>query len=121
MQPPPTNPVIDETVLDGYRFLQEEGRDDVVTEFIDVFLEDLDPQLVRIQAAVTSQDSKEIRSAGHALKGSAGSIGATRLSLLAGELEILGRQGSANGADKIGTAIVQEALLVREALARYRK
>jgi HPt (histidine-containing phosphotransfer) domain-containing protein len=118
---PPTNPVIDESVLDGYRFLQEEGRTDVVTEFIDVFLEDLDPQLARIRAAVASQNAKEIRSAGHSLKGSAGSIGATRLSLLAGELEILGRQGGSDGADRIGQAIVQEAALVRQALARYRR
>src|SRR5688500_16288828 len=72
----PVTIIIDESLLDSYRELQEEGQADVVTEFIDLFLDDLAGRLTQINEAIQAKDLKAIRSAAHALRGSAASIGA---------------------------------------------
>ncbi len=120
MTSPPTL-TIDETILETYRTLQEPGQGDIVTEFIDVFLEDLPSRLANIRKAVMGGTPQAIRSAAHALKGSGGSIGAIRLASLCGELETLGRSGQADGTSELLTAIEQEAAQAREALSRFRR
>jgi HPt (histidine-containing phosphotransfer) domain-containing protein len=117
----PATAAIDEGVLEGYRFLQEEGRPDVVTEFIDIFLADLPGRLDAIRSAVATRDPHAIRSAGHALKGAAGSIGAVRVAALAAELESVGRAGQTSGTDELAESIAVEAELARATLARFRR
>ena len=117
----PATIIIDESILDSYRELQEEGQGDVVTEFIDLFLDDLPGRLTQIEEAIQAEDPKAIRSAAHALKGSAASIGAARLSGAASELEALARSGETAGSGAHLQSIVTEASQAREALAKYRK
>jgi two-component system, sensor histidine kinase and response regulator len=117
----PVSTAIDESVLDGYRALQDEGQPDVVTEFIDVFLEDLPSRVARIAAAVAAQNPQEIRSAAHALKGSAASIGAVRLSSLAGDLEAIGRAMQIEGAVELVPGIEAEAVTATEVLRTLRR
>ena len=113
--------IIDEGILEAYRALQEPGQADVVTEFIDVFLEDLPERLTQLKAAAANRDPKAVRSAAHALKGSAGSIGASRLASVCGDLEALCRAGSVDGADPLVAAIEHEATRATEALKRLRR
>jgi HPt (histidine-containing phosphotransfer) domain-containing protein len=117
----PTANIIDEAILDAYRALQEPGQADVVTEFIDIFLEDLPARLSQLKTAVTSGDAKAVRSAAHALKGSGSSIGATRLASVCNELETLGRAGSVDGADLLVASVEVEATAAAGALQRLRK
>ena len=84
---------IDRTVLDTLRDLREPGQPDVLTELIDLFLEDTPPRLAAVRDAVTRHDGDALRQAAHALKGSAASLGATEVRSLCAELEQLGKHG----------------------------
>ena len=84
---------IDESVLDGYRFLQEAGCPDVVTEFIDSYLADLPGRIEALHAAVAAGDPPRVRSAAHALKGSSASLGATAVASVCGRMEAAARAG----------------------------
>lgn len=106
--PVDTNQIIDESILESYRALQEDGQPDVVTEFIDVFLEDLPTRLSRLEQSVANDSATEIRSAAHALKGSSGSVGATALSAVCGQLEALARTGGTTDARDLHTRILAE-------------
>lgn len=87
-------PTVDPSVLDSYRVLQEEGEPDLVTEFIDTFLDDLPTRLRGIEEAFQAGDAARLRSAAHALKGSAGTVGAVALAKHCGEIEAAGRAGA---------------------------
>lgn len=91
--------IIDHSILDSYRPLQGEGQPDIVTEFIDVYLEDLPARMDRLRAAVTAAKVQEVRSAAHAIKGSAGSVGAVLVAALCAQLEENARAGTTDGAD----------------------
>ena len=112
---------IDQAVLDGYRMLQDDGQPDVVTELIDVYLEDLPGRLASVRDAVAGGEPAAIRSAAHALKGSSASIGAVRLAAVSGELEALGRQGITTGASALLEAITAEAGRAALALGQLRR
>ncbi len=116
-----TNVIIDESILDSYRALQEDGQPDVVTEFIDVFLEDLPTRIDRIQQAVGSKNPTEIKSAAHALKGSSASVGAVLVSGLCAQLEAIGRAGSYDGTEELLHALEPEVTRAREELQKLRR
>ena len=116
-----TKVIIDEGILDSYRALQDEGEPDVVTEFIDVFLEDLPARIERLRETVASGDPKAIRSAAHAIRGSSGSVGAVALSGLCAQLEEYASTGSIEGATALLAAIEPEAVRAREGLTKLRR
>ncbi|MGE0552849.1 MAG: Hpt domain-containing protein [Gemmatimonadales bacterium] len=111
---------VDEALLESYRVLQDEGQPDLVTELIDVFLEDLPGRLAAVQAAVDLGDPQAIRSAAHALKGSAASIGAARLAGACATLEALGRAGEVEGAPALVAPIERAAAEVAPLLIARR-
>ncbi|MBM4187575.1 MAG: Hpt domain-containing protein [Gemmatimonadetes bacterium] len=119
--PVEANQIIDESILDSYRTLQEDGKPDVVTEFIDVFLEDLPGRLTRLEQSVAGDNASEIRSAAHALKGSSGSVGAALLSSVCGQLEAMARTGRVEGARDLHTRILAEAVRATEELTKLRR
>lgn len=92
-EPPDRDQILDPSILESYRLLQEDGEPDLITELIDAFLADLEERIRVIRQAITREDPAALRSAAHALKGSAGTVGATGLARRCGELETLGREG----------------------------
>lgn len=115
------NAVIDESILDSYRVLQDEGQPDVVTEFIDVFLEDLPTRVARLRMAVGSRNPAELKSAAHALKGSAASVGAVVVSGLCAQIEAIGRAGSATGTEELMTQLDPEITRATIELEKFRR
>ncbi len=113
--------VIDDSILDSYRVLQDEGQPDVVTEFIDVFLADLPLRQDRLRQAVDSQNPAELKSAAHALKGSAGSVGAVLVSGLCAQIEAIGRAGSANGTRELLSRLEPELTRATAELETFRR
>ncbi len=83
----PGNPLLDEAMLNGLHEALGEELYRVVT----FFCENLPSQLTALQVALHGGDSLEIRRQAHALKGSAGNLGALALSGLAREVEHLAR------------------------------
>ncbi|HEX9127616.1 MAG TPA: response regulator [Gemmatimonadaceae bacterium] len=66
-------------------------------ELAGLFLEDLEPRVTEITAAVTDLDAERLRAGAHALCGSAGSLKAGIVSAAAGVLEAMGRSGELGG------------------------
>lgn len=112
--------VVDDSVLESYRGLQEEGEPDLVTELIDIFLDDLPSRLAAIRSAVDLGDPKAIRLAAHSLKGGAASIGAARLAALSAALEAQGRSGEVATAATYVAPIERAAADVAPALIARR-
>ncbi len=110
-QPPDRDQVLDPSVLDSYRLLQEDGEPDLITELIDGFLADLEGRLHAIRRAIAGGDAPALRSAAHSLKGSSGTVGAIGLAQRCGELEALGREGRV---DEAGPLLDDLAALIPE-------
>jgi PAS domain S-box-containing protein len=75
------------TVLAGLREIQQPGKPDLVTELIDLYLEDTAVQLKVLREAVSKNNTKEVRRVAHLLKGSSANIGAGPMAALYGSLE----------------------------------
>lgn len=69
------------------RMLADLGDAETVREVISVFQSDTEARLGRLRAAVTEHDAARVRGEAHAIKGSAGQVGAARVSNLSKEME----------------------------------
>src|SRR5262249_31979711 len=104
-----------------YRVLQDEGQPDVVTEFIDAFLQDCPNRIERLRDSVTRRQTPEIKSAAHALKGSSASVGAMTVSSLCGLLAPNARAGSIVGSHELLLQIELELDRARDELQKHRR
>lgn len=112
---------IDTSVLDALRALQEEGEPDIVTELIDLFLQDAPLRLESIRAAIAQKDATALRKAAHTLKGSGANLGAGPMATLCFELEKRGRAGSLEGTEVLLAQLEDEFKRVRHALETERR
>ena len=89
----PDTPTLDEGIL---REVLESTGDDIgfVRELIDTYLADTPAQLEAMTAAVEADDAAALVRPAHTLKSSSATVGASRLSALARELEMAGRSGA---------------------------
>jgi signal transduction histidine kinase/CheY-like chemotaxis protein/HPt (histidine-containing phosphotransfer) domain-containing protein len=73
------------------------GNRQLVGELAEMFLEDLEPRVTEITAAVSERNADRLRSGAHLLGGSAGSMKAGAVAAAAGVLERMGRSGELAG------------------------
>ena len=111
--------VINSSQLATLRGMQKPGHADLVTELIDLFLEETKSQLKGLHKAHVSNDAKEIRRVAHLLKGSSASIGARQMAALYQELE--GKDQANRNTEGLLLRLDQEFELVRSALEVERK
>ncbi|MCL4268354.1 MAG: Hpt domain-containing protein [Anaerolineales bacterium] len=78
--------------LKVFNELKDATGADFIGELVQAFLEDAPSQIAQMQSALTGQDAESFRRAAHTLKSNAATFGATDLSGLARELEMLGRE-----------------------------
>ncbi len=91
--PDDQEPALDAGVLAGLRELQDEGDPDILAELAGIFLEDTPGRLAGIRASLEADDAPGVERDAHTLKGSAGNMGATRMSRLAAALQDAGSSG----------------------------
>jgi HPt (histidine-containing phosphotransfer) domain-containing protein len=94
------------------------GNDQLMTDVIHVFLEDLPARLAAIKNAVTSRDADALRAAAHALKGAAGNLSASGLFDSACVLERVGAESRMDAAEAAWRQLSVEASNVIEVLRR---
>ena len=82
--------LMDQQVLDD---LENETSSELVAEIIGIFIKETGERLDELREAGIRQDHPSVIAAAHAVKSSAGTFGALRLSAAAGRVELLGRQG----------------------------
>ena len=105
----------DKSVLDMARLIEVYEEDlDGMLELFDLMLKNNTGLLVKLEHAAQEHDIEGVRSAAHAMKGSAGNVGGVELYRLAQEIEDRARDGSWDGiAERVGKA--------RPALVRLRQ
>ena len=91
------------------RSLNSEGTDDILTELVDLFLDQTRDQVAKLEMAVQSGDGSSLRQLAHGLKGEARNVGAHLVGELAAELErraMAGSQSEPDLVNEIRTTIV---------------
>ena len=77
-----------------FNSLKESTGTDYIGELIDAFLDDAPNLLSQMKSALVGNDAESFRRAAHSMKSNAATFGAMELSLLAKELESLGRENN---------------------------
>jgi HPt (histidine-containing phosphotransfer) domain-containing protein len=101
--------------------LKEMSGADFIDELVDTFLEDAPKLINEMKTALETKDAETFRRAAHSLKSNSATFGATRLSALAKEIELLARE---NKLEEAGSrlASLQEAFqIVAEELKGLRQ
>jgi HPt (histidine-containing phosphotransfer) domain-containing protein len=75
------------TLPDELRMLADIGDAETVREVIAVFQRDTDIRIQKIRAAIAAGDAPNVRAESHAVKGSAGQVGAMDVSSLCRQIE----------------------------------
>ena len=85
--------VIDQVTFDE---LKQMSGEDFINELIDTFLEDAPNMIAEMKSALDSNDVDTFRRAAHSMKSNAATFGANDLSVMAKELEMLGKENKLN-------------------------
>jgi len=88
-------------------------------EFVSVFSESLGGLADRLQELITSRDLDELRQEAHALAGTAGNVGALRLSQWARRLEDASKERNEVSIDRAANAIVEALSVTQSELSRW--
>jgi CheY-like chemotaxis protein len=88
--------------------LRELGDEAVISGLVDGFLTDAAARVEALRAALRDGDAPEIEKLGHALKGSAGTLGAAGVQQLATQLETMGREKRLEGAPRLLASLETE-------------
>jgi CheY-like chemotaxis protein len=113
---PEAAPPLDPAAIETLRSLQEEGEPDLLAELAGMFLDDAALQLEGLREAIGEADVGRVRGISHALKGSSGNMGATRVSEVCAELEMAGESGDVAAAPGLLERLEEELSLARPAL-----
>ena len=89
----PDPEVLDRAVVETLRQLTTPGEPDVLTEVLQLFLQEVPPRMDRLRIACAVGNIKEVYRTAHSLKGSAGNIGAQRLMGVCRQLDEMARAG----------------------------
>lgn len=84
---PDTPPVLDPETVRNVRSLGGEDDPQFFAELVETFAADAPERVAAIRAALEVSDAETARNAAHALKSSAGSLGAIAVQVLAQEVE----------------------------------
>lgn len=95
--------------LDTFNALRESMGGDFIVELIDTFLDDLPNQVSQLRDALATRDADSFRRAAHTIKSNAATFGAARLTMLARELETMGRENNLETGDRL--QLLEEAVM----------
>lgn len=107
---------IDLSVLQSYRELQQEGEPDLVSELIELYLNDTQVRLAELNAALRQKDSKVLKDVTHSLKGSSRNVGALQMQALCSDLEDKLVEGTFEQRKALVTRLEEEFARVLDAL-----
>jgi len=93
---PASNTILDAAALESLREMV--GEPEFLGELIATFLEDAPQLLADMRRALDGGDAAGLRLAAHSLKSNSADFGATALSELCRELEMMGKEGALDGA-----------------------
>jgi CheY-like chemotaxis protein/HPt (histidine-containing phosphotransfer) domain-containing protein len=110
------HPPIDQAVLDNLALLQREGRPDIVSRIITLFLENAPSLLRELEDGAARGDMALLLRTCHALKASSANVGAIALARHCEELEAMARIEAVSDAAARVAAIIEDYRRARDAL-----
>jgi two-component system, sensor histidine kinase and response regulator len=111
----PDMPALDRETLDRLHEMSRPGSD-LVAEVIAIFLHDAPERLAALRGSTDRGDASELARVAHALKGSAGQLGARRVQALSARLEEIGRARTMESAAGLVSELEKELESVRVAM-----
>ena len=99
--------------------LKQMSGEDFINELIDAFLEDAPVMIAQIRGALETKDVETFRRNAHSLKSNANTFGATELSVLAKELEMMARESNLDVGNRL-EALNEAFTKAGDELARMR-
>jgi CheY-like chemotaxis protein/HPt (histidine-containing phosphotransfer) domain-containing protein len=112
----PAEETLDLSMLRSLSELNVPGESDAATEMAELFLRNAAPLRDRMREAAAAGDLADFARAAHSLKGSAGGLGARRLSRLCADLEKLAKTGDLAGVRRDVAELDSEFQKVDQAL-----
>lgn len=109
--------VLDADLVTDLLDMTASGGPNAFDDLIAAFLAAMTERITALRSDIERQDAAALASTAHSLKGSSGSYGARRLSALARQLELIGRQGHVDGAAGLLQQAEDELIQVRRAFA----
>jgi CheY-like chemotaxis protein len=109
--------LIDQKALDNIRALQIKGAPDILSQSIQIYLNDTPKLLKKIEEGVASGDAAAVQKAAHSLKSSSANLGAMQLSALCKELETCGREGNLEDTSQLLDQIKAQVVRVETVFA----
>jgi HPt (histidine-containing phosphotransfer) domain-containing protein len=100
-----TVPVLDPAVINTLRQLTAPGEPDVLTEVLQLFLDEVPVRMERLRNAFAAGNIEEVHRAAHSLKGSAGNIGAQAMFEVCKQLDGIGKSGGLQAAGPLVDAL----------------
>ncbi|HLI78413.1 MAG TPA: response regulator [Candidatus Binataceae bacterium] len=117
--PEDLGPAVDAAALETLRSM-DAGEEGFLTKIIDLFLADSSGRIAALETAAATRDGDALKRLAHALKGSCGHFGATRLAMLCRKLEQIGAEQPVGDASVALRELIAESERVRVALEQAR-
>lgn len=108
---------IDQKSLDNIRSLQIDGAPDILSQIIQLYLNDTPKLLKKIEEGIASGDATAVQKAAHNLKSSSVNLGALQLSILCKGMETCGRETALEQAPQLLDQIKAQFIRVETVLA----
>lgn len=83
--------LLDLTIINGLRELDDDGSDTFFKEIIEVYTEQFSPMTEKLVSAIKDNNSDDLARAAHTLKGASLNIGAKELATICRTLEFKGK------------------------------
>lgn len=107
---------LDQNVLERLRMLRQEGGGHVIEGLMETFLKETATCLATLREAVQREEAPSVKRTAHALSGICLSVGASRMSAICSELEMMGASNNLSRAPELLTRIEEEFGHVRTLL-----
>ena len=99
---------LDQTTLNELRALDPDGSSQVLAQIIASYLEDAPNPIRQMQAALAGSDLAGLTRHAHSLKSTSLSLGATRVSQIARDIELAGKSNATDGCQSLLMALGAE-------------
>lgn len=99
---------LDQKALDELRALDPDGSEGILARIISSYLEDAPALIQQMKTALSANDVPTLTRHAHSLKSTSLSLGATRVSELAREIEVAGRDKAIDGCQVLLMALSAE-------------
>ena len=103
---------LDQQALDILRDLDSDGSQGVFAQLVDAYIGDAANLLANIKTALAEKDAVSLKRHAHTLKSTSASLGASRVSQIATEIETIAKSGELSSC-----ALFYNALLAEHAVA----